>query len=119
MWLPPPSASAPVSGGRLDERRGLDRDWRGRILGDPPANFATLQQRFDDGWRFAAGGVDEGASSEPGLILLRQSGALIFNTTEGEEEAAAEAGTRICQLPPCLEQTQSHAQQSPAAALLA
>ncbi len=107
------------AGGRLDERRGLDRDWRGRILGDPPADFATLQQRFDDGWRFAAASMDQAASSEPHLILLRQSGALIFNTTEGEEEAAAEAGTRICQLPPCLEQTQSSAQQSPAAALLA
>jgi NhaP-type Na+/H+ or K+/H+ antiporter len=107
------------AGGRLDERRGLDRDWRGRILGDPPADFATLQQRFDSGWRFALCDAEQAGSSDPGLILVRPSGAMLFITTEGEDEAAAEVGQCIRQCPPGSEISGSLAEQGPTAALLA
>jgi hypothetical protein len=71
-------------GGRLDQRRGLNRDSRGRILGDPPIDYATLAARFAAGWRFAVGPGD--GAGDP-LLVLRASGALTLVTTEDGEPA--------------------------------
>jgi hypothetical protein len=106
-------------GGRLDERRGLDRDWRGRILGDPPADFSTLQQSFEAGWRFSAYDLHEAVPSDRALIVVRPSGAISFITCEGQEEAVAALGRSICQRLPSSEESETPAQENPAAALLA
>jgi hypothetical protein len=66
-------------GRRVDLQRGLDRELRGRILGDPPLDFATLEARFEAGWRFSIG-TAEAAKAE--LIVLTASGALRLVTTE-------------------------------------
>lgn len=66
-------------GRRVDLHRGLDRELRGRILGDPPIDFDTLEARFDAGWRFQIG---TSAEARAGLLVLTESGALRLVTTE-------------------------------------
>ena len=68
------------AGRKIDHYRGLDRDLRGRILGDPPLDFDTLQLQFEAGWRFAIGSAQEAQS---GLLVLSPGGALRMVTTEG------------------------------------
>jgi NhaP-type Na+/H+ or K+/H+ antiporter len=66
-------------GRRIDAQRGLDRELRGRILGDPPIDFDTLEERFDAGWRFAIGTAQD---ARGGLLVLSKSGALRLVTVE-------------------------------------
>ena len=66
-------------GRRVDLQRGLDRESRGRILGDPPIDFATLEARYEAGWRFAIGTAED---ARAGLLVLNTSGALRLVTTE-------------------------------------
>ena len=68
------------AGRKIDQYRGLDRELRGRVLGDPPLDFDTLQARFEDGWRFAIGTAEDARS---GLLVLSPGGALRLVTTEG------------------------------------
>ena len=103
------------AGGRLDQRRGLDRDWRGRMLGIPPLDFATLEQRFEAGWRFVTAPVDAG---EGGLILLLASGALHLVSTE-EGQSIGNDGRMIYQAPPGVIQPVELPVVEPAPALLA
>jgi NhaP-type Na+/H+ or K+/H+ antiporter len=86
------------AGGLPDDRRGLGRDWRGRIIGDPPADFAILQQHFAAGWRFAMSGAAETGLSAPGLLTLAETGALHLLTTEHDGDPIV--GQRIQQAPP-------------------
>jgi NhaP-type Na+/H+ or K+/H+ antiporter len=85
-------------GGLPDERRGVGRDWRGRILGDPPAAFATLQRNFDNGWRFALSAAGENAAPSAGLLVLTPSGLLHLVTTEHDGDPID--GRPIQQVPP-------------------
>jgi NhaP-type Na+/H+ or K+/H+ antiporter len=88
---------API-GGKLDERRGLDRDWRGRILGDPPADFATLQRNYDAGWRFVLPEPEAPAPPGIGLLVLQESGALHLVTTEHDGDPVE--GRTLAQVSP-------------------
>ncbi|GBR11627.1 cation:proton antiporter [Acetobacter oeni] len=45
---------------RLDQYRGLSRDARGKVLGQPEWNFTLLDTLFADGWRFQALNVTAG-----------------------------------------------------------
>jgi hypothetical protein len=80
-------------GRRVDLQRGLDRELRGRILGNPPLDFDTLQTRFDAGWRFSIG-TAEAAKAE--LIVLNASGALRLVTTE--DTPRVDPGERVVSL---------------------
>ena len=77
---------API-GRRVDLHRGLDRESRGRILGDPPVDFDTLEARFEAGWRFAIGTAQD---ARAGLLVLSPSGALRLVTTEDGPEVEPE-----------------------------
>ena len=67
------------AGRTMDLRRGLSRELRGRILGNPPIDYDTLEARFDAGWRFAIGTAGE---ARAGILVLNRSGALRLVTTE-------------------------------------
>ena len=69
--------------GKLDKKRGLDREMRGRILGDPPIDFGTLERRHEEGWRFQVG------QGDGGLVRLGEGGSLHLVTSE-EAEASGE-----------------------------
>ncbi|NHN87360.1 cation:proton antiporter [Acetobacter conturbans] len=48
---------------KLDEYRGLSRDARGKLLGEPEWNFTLLDTLYQDGWRFMAFPVTEGTQA--------------------------------------------------------
>lgn len=102
-------------GGRLDQRRGLDRDWRGRALGNPPLDFTTLEQRFEAGLRFV---IAPTGSAESGLIVLYASGALHLATTE-EGEVIGDDGKVVYQAVPRTIRAAELPMTEPAPALLA
>ena len=72
-----------AAGRRVDALRGLSRELRGRILGNPPIDFDTLAERFAAGWRFSIGTAGE---ARAGLMVLNRSGALRLVTTEDGPE---------------------------------
>lgn len=81
---------------KMDQRRGLDRDLRGRILGEPPIDFGMLERQHQEGWRF---GIDTAQRIDRGLLRLGDAGALHLITTE-ESEARSDYPRVMGQLPP-------------------
>lgn len=99
------------SGGRPDQRRGVSRDWRGKVLGDAALDFDGFERRFAAGWRFvleeaeAAVSRDREEPAEDGspaldgarrvaLAVLRPNGGLLFPSVEDPARAAPQPGDR-------------------------
>ena len=99
------------AGGDIDLWVGLDREWRGLVVGRPPLDFPTARRRFKEGWRFALrehvepkfdddeeqkpGTLDEDCNDgEIGVLALRKDGALAIASREGGKISVA-AGDRI------------------------
>jgi hypothetical protein len=68
------------AGGRHDEFRGLSRDWRGKIWGQPPMDFRHFARRFDRGWRFTMTTFEEDLAAM--MLTIRPNGQLIFSSPE-------------------------------------
>ena len=98
-------------GGDIDAWVGLDREWRGLVIGRPPLDFATARRRHREGWRFAlrehveseeVAGAEltqatldgECSGDETGLLALRVGGDLAFTSREGGKISVA-AGDRV------------------------
>lgn len=89
---------APPSG-RVDQRRGISREWRGKILGDPPLGYDIFEARAQEGWRFCTIDIREGEqavlgeNSEHHVVLLgvRSNGALTFASVENAAQVLGEA----------------------------
>jgi len=62
---------------RLDLYRGLSRDARGKVLGEPAWNFSLIERLFEQGWRFQAASVTESTVRD---YDSEQSNRLIFMT---------------------------------------
>ena len=60
---------------RLDQYRGLSRDARGKVLGQPGWNFTLLETLIKQGWRFVAKDVTEENKER---LLMENSDFLIF-----------------------------------------
>jgi NhaP-type Na+/H+ or K+/H+ antiporter len=71
----------------IDQQRGLDREARGRILGDPPLDYDTVEARFEAGWRFHVGTAEDARAE---LIVIERSGALRMVTREEGPNLAPE-----------------------------
>lgn len=99
------------AGGDIDNWIGLDREWRGQVLGMPPLDFATARKRFKEGWRFALREhadkeSEETGDREPsrldedcddgaiGLLTLRKNGDLALASREGANVSVAD-GDRV------------------------
>jgi NhaP-type Na+/H+ or K+/H+ antiporter len=83
--------------GGLDPHRGVSRDWRGKVLGAPPWEAASLSARHAAGWRFAVVTVAEGGVVPDGRVPLIhvRNGALTLVSAEDEAMPRAEAGDRL------------------------
>jgi Sodium/hydrogen exchanger family/TrkA-N domain len=87
--------------GRLDMRRGLSRESRGKVLGEPSWNFRLFEERYQDGWRFAVMTLEDDAApiaeDDTDLLLLtiRKHGHLIFPSVEDDAHPAPGAGDRL------------------------
>ncbi len=70
--------------GRLDQRRWVSRDWRGKVLGAPPLDETTLAERHRDGWQFIAVRLEDGPVPEGAvpLMYVRRRGALALLSAE-------------------------------------
>jgi NhaP-type Na+/H+ or K+/H+ antiporter len=86
--------------GRLDLRRGLSRDSRGKVLGDASWNYAMFEEHYRRGWRFFVRAIeDEEAlmSNAPGqieVLIIRKHGQLIFPSVEDEVAFALSSGDK-------------------------
>ena len=100
------------AGGDIDDWVGLDREWRGLVVGRPAFEFAATRRRFKEGWRFALRehvDADDGDDDKPatldddcgeeaiGLLALRRNGDLAIASREGGRISVA-AGDRILAL---------------------
>ncbi len=80
------------AGGEIDDWAGLDREWRGQIIGDPPLDFATLRQRHRE-QRFVLGSHEPTAGVEladTAILVLRAGGAIAFVSAEMTATIAAD-----------------------------
>ena len=108
------------AGGDIDEWMGLDREWRGQVIGVPPLDFSTLRRRLKDEWRFALrdyaapddagtreaepreaelGVADRSGSQDIELLVIRKNGDLAFASRESSEVSMA-TGDRAVVLRP-------------------
>ncbi|GBQ69177.1 Na+/H+ antiporter [Ameyamaea chiangmaiensis NBRC 103196] len=95
---------------RLDLYRGLSRDARGKVLGDPAWNFGLIERLFGQGWRFVALTVTEadapGFEHEQGnrLIFLsvRRGTAIWIRSAEDAAPAGIAPGDIVVALLPPL-----------------
>lgn len=60
---------------RMDLYRGLSRDARGKILGEPEWNFSAIESLYGKGWRFEAVEITEENREQISEILM---GAMLF-----------------------------------------
>lgn len=82
---------------RLDQYRGLSRDARGKVLGQPEWNFTLLDTLFGDGWRFEALDVTAGTFGTSG----RSDGnRLVFITIRPEAGFSIQSAEDAQQDPP-------------------
>jgi NhaP-type Na+/H+ or K+/H+ antiporter len=95
------------SGGRMDQWRGLSRDWRGRAFGSPALNYDRFEARYERGWHF---GVVEAGEEPPGtgprritLLELRRGGAIVVASVEEGAKLAPGAGDRLLVFAPPVE----------------
>ena len=71
---------AHTQGHLLDPRKGVQRDWRGKVLASRDLHFATLESRHDEGWRFRV--IRDPKAAEAGLdagivvMAVRKDGRL-------------------------------------------
>ncbi|CAP55756.1 cation:proton antiporter [Gluconacetobacter diazotrophicus] len=102
---------------RLDLYRGLSRDSRGRVLGDPAWNFTLFDTLFERGWRFRsipfvpppAGGA-AGGTPPPGeplaegnrltIMTVRKGVAIWVRSVEDEVPVEPMAGDTIIIMSP-------------------
>ncbi|MBV1837596.1 sodium:proton antiporter [Acetobacter estunensis] len=96
---------------RLDEYRGLSRDARGKVLGEPAWNFTLLDTLWQDGWRFRAEPVTEAnmavlaqASDErlDFLVLKPGSGFSIRSVEDGPSASLTEGDVLVSFMPPAV-----------------
>jgi hypothetical protein len=97
------------AGGDVDSWKGLDREWRGQVIGTPPIDFAALRQHHKQGWKFivgehsGSGPSDGGDAATPDLaivlLVLRRNGDVAFASLEGADLAAG-PGDRTVMLQP-------------------
>jgi hypothetical protein len=85
-------------GARIDRRRGVSREWRGKILGDPAWDYQTFEAKFEQGWRFRS--VTNPAQAEAGrelvpLIVIGGGGGMSFPSVEHPLEIAPGPGDTL------------------------
>lgn len=88
------------AGGDIDDWAGLDREWRGQIIGDPPLDFAAIRQRQKAGGGFtvvAGEATPDGGSRDGWLMVLRANGDIALVSAETSASAIAE-GDKIIAL---------------------
>ena len=59
-----------------DDERGISRESRGQIIGDPPVCYSVFRKRHRDGWRFMVRDCQEEADSAVCLLTIAADGAL-------------------------------------------
>jgi NhaP-type Na+/H+ or K+/H+ antiporter len=79
---------------RLDEKRGVARENRGKVLGEASWDPDLFEQLFDDGFRCR---LTEGAPGidDMHLLTLRASGALLVQSAEAAGATEAVEGDRL------------------------
>ncbi len=92
----------PPAGRRIDLRRGLSRESRGKVLGEPSWSHAMFETRFERGWRFEVTEIGSGqapsTAAAPGplsLVVIRAGGALAPFSVEDAGPPAPGAGDKV------------------------
>lgn len=94
---------------KLDEYRGLSRDARGKLLGEPAWNFTLLDTLYQDGWRFTASPVTPETEVQLSrrvedrldfLTLRPGGGIMIHSAEEGRDAPPAVEEVIISMVPP-------------------
>ncbi|QNT78691.1 cation:proton antiporter [Entomobacter blattae] len=75
---------------RLDLYRGLSRDARGKLLGEPSWNFTSIEALYGQGWRFEAleateealASIKQQTSEQMLFLVIRQKTDLWINSVE-------------------------------------
>lgn len=105
---------------RLDQYRGLSRDSRGKVLGEPTWNFTLFDTLYERGWRFRATpatapapGISPSSASSPSsssaatraatpadgnrltIMTVRKGTAILIRSVEDEIPAAPTPGDMI------------------------
>jgi NhaP-type Na+/H+ or K+/H+ antiporter len=88
--------------GRLDLRRGLSRESRGKVLGDASWNYAMFEERYQHGWRFSIKVIEAGEISSCvetdgpiELLVIRNHGHLIFPSVEEDLHPVPHIGDKV------------------------
>ncbi|MFT8718820.1 cation:proton antiporter [Acetobacter sp.] len=96
---------------RLDEYRGLSRDARGKLLGEPAWNFTCLDTLYQDGWRFVALPVTAETQTRFGeqhlerldfLIIRPGNSFSILSAEDGQEVFPMAGEVVVCMMPPSM-----------------
>ena len=98
------------AGGDVDEWLGLDREWRGQVVGLPPLDFSSLRRRVKDDWRFLLrdhpaaedGAEPDGVPADDddiGLLVIRKNGDLAFASQEAAEISMAAGDQKLILTP--------------------
>ncbi|MDF7674567.1 sodium:proton antiporter [Acetobacteraceae bacterium ESL0709] len=89
---------------KLDNYRGLSRDARGKILGEPSWSFSFFETLYYRGWRFVAKtvgrddyifGKDEGRYD---LILIRRGVSIMIRSAEDRDPVLPQEGDIVISL---------------------
>ena len=105
------------TGGDIDAWVGLDREWRGMVIGTPPIDFVDIRQRHKQGWRFTIRPPSPPEAESPGpsevgapeaespqnrsesldilFAVLRRNGDIAFASAEGAALAVGAEDRRI------------------------
>jgi hypothetical protein len=97
--------------GRLDIRRGLSRESRGKVLGEASWNFRMFEERYQNGWRFGVVAIHDetppGIAKADGrceLLIIRSHGHLLFPSVEDLVHAMPVPGDRVLVFRPAAEE---------------
>ncbi|POF64164.1 sodium:proton antiporter [Novacetimonas maltaceti] len=92
---------------RLDLYRGVSRESRGKVLGEPSWNFSMIDSLFDRGWRFHCHVItdplqenDITGGQSLVFMVIRKGVAIWIVSAEDEIEAEAAEGDMVIMLQP-------------------
>ncbi|GBQ07726.1 cation:proton antiporter [Saccharibacter floricola] len=98
---------------RLDLYRGLSRDARGKVLGEPSWNYSFFDTLFSRGWRFVSRRVENEDDAVFGkddnrldLLLVRKGQGIFIRSVEDATRVAPMVGDLIVGMKPAAPQSE-------------
>ncbi|QHI95453.1 sodium:proton antiporter [Aristophania vespae] len=92
---------------RLDYYRGVSRDARGKIVGEPSWSYSFFDTLYSRGWRFVAKKIEKDEEYEFGvdenrydILLVRRGSAIIIRSAEDIDQPTSMKGDYIVSLQP-------------------